>query len=228
MNGQHTAIAANGSENFATCTFNGGPDEDASLVAAAKSGNGDAFGMLFERYRPRAYRIVFRMLHNNHDAEDAVQRCFQRAFTNLHRFREESSFSTWVTRIAINEALMMLRQRRTNIKSSPNDDDAGHSNSSLDVADERPSPEQEFAQAELRSLLHSGISRLRKSLRVVIDLREIQGLTSAETARRLGLTVTAVKARAFHARRHLRRHFERQSRHCALVNRLAMRKLTCP
>jgi hypothetical protein len=90
---------------------------DASLVAEAKSGSSLAFGHLYERHRTRTYRAAFRVLRNQEDAEDAVQRCFQRVLTNLSRFREESAFSTWVTRIAINEALMLLRQRRTNTAS---------------------------------------------------------------------------------------------------------------
>jgi len=201
MNGQHTACATKDLENEGATTVQGGADEDYLLVAAARSGNGDAFGTLFERHRSKAYRIAFRILRNDHDAEDAVQRSFQRAFVNLSRFRLESSFSTWMTRIAINEALMMLRQRRP--AHSGNDTDAAHG-----LFDERPTPEQALAQTELRSSVSDAISKLRQSLRVVIDLREIQGLTSAETARRLGLTVSAVKARVFHAKRQLRRHFE--------------------
>jgi len=201
MNGQHTAGATKDLENEGATTVQGGADEDYLLVAEARSGNGDAFGTLFERHRSKAYRIAFRILRNDHDAEDAVQRSFQRAFVNLSRFRLESSFSTWMTRIAINEALMMLRQRRP--AHSGNDTDAAHG-----LFDERPTPEQALAQTELRSSVSDAISKLRQSLRVVIDLREIQGLTSAETARRLGLTVSAVKARVFHAKRQLRRHFE--------------------
>jgi DNA-directed RNA polymerase specialized sigma24 family protein len=83
------------------------------LVAKAKSGHEDAFGELYERHQPRTYRTALRILRNHHDAEDAVQRAFQRAIVNLERFREDSTFSTWLTRIAINEALMLLRQRRT-------------------------------------------------------------------------------------------------------------------
>ena len=82
------------------------------LVAKAKSGHSGAFGELYERHREKIYRSAFRILRNRQDAEDAVQRAFQKAFTNLRRFREDSSFSTWVTRIGINEALMLLRKRR--------------------------------------------------------------------------------------------------------------------
>jgi DNA-directed RNA polymerase specialized sigma24 family protein len=139
------------------------------LVTQAKSGSSTAFGELYDRHRLRTYRTAFRILRNRQDAEDAVQRSFQRAFTNLCRFRGDSTFSTWVTRIAINEALMLLRQRRANTRLRENNDDTE-----------------------------------------ATSVRELQGLTSAETAQRLGLTVSAVKARTFHARRCLRRHFERE------------------
>jgi RNA polymerase sigma factor (sigma-70 family) len=99
--------------------------EERLLVAQAKSGRSNAFGELYERHHLRAYRTAFRILHNGKDAEDAAQGSFQHAFTNLDKFREESAFSTWVTRIAINEALMLLRQRRiTTPLSENNNDDA--------------------------------------------------------------------------------------------------------
>jgi RNA polymerase sigma-70 factor, ECF subfamily len=86
--------------------------DDRGLVAQAKSGCSSAFGQLCERHRLRVYRTTLRVLRQRQDAEDAVQRCFQRAFTNLTKFRGDATFATWMTRIAINEALMLLRQRR--------------------------------------------------------------------------------------------------------------------
>lgn len=179
------------------------------LVAQAKSGRSTAFGELYDRHRLKIYRTAFRILRNRQDAEDAVQRSFQRAFTNLCRFREDSTFSTWVTRIAINDALMLLRQRRAKTRLQENNDDT-EATSVLDPADKGPTPEQAVVENELRVAVIHAISRLRKSLRIVALLRELQGLTSAETARRLGLTVSAVKARTFHARRYLRKYLEPQ------------------
>jgi RNA polymerase sigma-70 factor, ECF subfamily len=177
------------------------------LVAQAKSGRSSAFGELYELHRARIYHTVFRLLRNRQDAEDAVQRSFQRAFTNLCRFREDSTFSTWVTRIAINDALMLLRQRRANTRLQENNDDA-EAPSVVDSADKGPTPEQALVENELRVAVIHAISRLHKSLRIVVLLRELLGLTSAETARRLGLTVSAVKARTFRARRSLRKYLE--------------------
>jgi RNA polymerase sigma-70 factor, ECF subfamily len=206
MNSQNLRFEGVGAPDGASATA-----DDRALVAQAKCGCSVAFGELYGRHRLQLFRSAFRILHNREDAEDAVQRSFQRAFTNLARFREDSSFSTWMTRIAINEALMLLRKRRIPALSQIQGDDV-HEDSELDIADERATPEQALAEDESRSLVHQAISRLRESLRSVVLLRELQGLTSAETARHLGLSVAAVKARTFHARRHLRRHLERKYR----------------
>jgi RNA polymerase sigma-70 factor (ECF subfamily) len=179
------------------------------LVAQAKSGRSNAFAELYERHRLKIYRTVFRILRNQEDAEDAAQRSFQRAFTKLSRFRGDSTFSTWLTRIAINEALMMLRQRRANKHLFGSDADENSEACTFGLADKRPTPEEALAENELRSTVTQAISRLRKNLQIVVLLRDLQGLTSAETAQRLGLSVAAVKARNFHARRYLRRQLER-------------------
>jgi RNA polymerase sigma-70 factor, ECF subfamily len=183
--------------------------DEQELVDQAKSGHSSAFGELYERHRLRIYRSAFRILRNEQDAEDAVQQSFQRAFTNLYRFRGDSAFATWVTRIAINEALMMLRRRRVTTPLFETNNDDVNSSSPIELPDNRPTPEQAFAEKESRAVVSHAISRLRKNLRTVALLRELKGLSNAETARRLGLTVTAVKARTFHARRHLRKHLER-------------------
>ena len=186
--------------------------DEGRLVAQAKSGSSSAFGQLYERYRLRVYNTTYQVLRQRQDAEDAVQRSFQRALTNLARFREDSKFSTWVTRIAINEALMLLRQRRPSTPLSEVNHDDAETAGFVELVDGTPSPEQTAAAKELRDALTRAVSRLRKNLRTVVLLREFRGLTSEETARHLGLTVAAVKARIFHARRCLRRHLERQLR----------------
>lgn len=185
-------------------------NDERCLVARAKVGSSSAFGELYERHRARIVHTAFRILRNREDAEDAAQRSFQRAFTNLSRFREEATFSTWVTRIAMNESLMLLRQRRATTPVPENYSDYSEASYVPDLVDNGPTPEQTFAATERHAAVVRAISRLRKSLRTVVLLRELCGLTSAETARRLGLTVSAVKARTFHARRYLRRHFERK------------------
>jgi RNA polymerase sigma-70 factor, ECF subfamily len=182
------------------------------LVAQARAGRSSDFGELYERHRMRIHRTALRILRNREDAEDVAQRAFQRAFTNLDRFRGDSAFSTWVTRIAINEALMLLRQRRTNTTLSEDNSRGDEAHLIFDPAEKGPTPEEAHAETERRAAVLQAISHLRESLRVVVLLRELQGLTSVETARRLGLSVAAVKARVFHARRHLRRHLEGKMR----------------
>ena len=203
---QETAPPAEPREVIHRSAVKSAPSDERLLVAQAKSGCSNAFGELYEHHRQRTYHTVLRILGNRQDAEDAVQRSFQRAFINVGRFREDSTFSTWVTRIAINEALMLLRQRRALIPLANSGD---HHRRALGVF-EHPSPEQLVAKHELQTALLQAISGLRQNLRSVVLLKELQGLTSAETARRLGLTVSAVKARVFHARRYLRRHLERR------------------
>jgi len=180
------------------------------LVAEAKSGCSSAFEKLHERHRSRIYQTALRMLRNQQDAEDAVQRSFQHAFTNLHRFRGDSTFSTWLTRIAINEALMVLRQRRAITRLLESGSAGDYESPAFNLADEGPTPEEALAAKERRDTVMEAISHLRKSLQTVVLLREVRGLTTVETARDLGLSVAAVKARAFHARRHLRQHLERK------------------
>lgn len=184
--------------------------DDHLFIVAAKLGNANAFGALYERHSSKIYRSAFRILRNRQDAEDAVQRSFQRAFTNLVRFRGDSSFSTWMTRIAINEALQLLRQRRLKRVLSEENNGGAEAYRALDISDKQPTPEQALAKKEMRGAVVRAISKLRPRLRAVILLRAVHGLTNAETAQRLGVSVAAVKARAIHAKRHLRRHFERK------------------
>ena len=184
-------------------------NDERLLVAEARSGSESAFAELYNRYRMRIYHTAFRVLRNAHDAEDAVQRSFQRAFTNLKRFRGDSAFPTWMTRIAMNEALMMLRQRRSNTPLFESVGAEDYESAVTNLTDSGPTPEEIFAENELRAVLMQAVSQLRKSLRCVV-LRQLQGLTVRETARQLGLSVGAAKARGFHAKRYLRQHLERR------------------
>ena len=210
MNVQETVPLAEPREAMHRSTANSATTDELLLVSQAKSGCSNALGELYERHRVRIYHTVLRILGNRQDAEDTVQLSFERAFTNVGRFRGDSTFSTWLTRIAINEALMLIRQRRASKPLSDGDNENVQTPSALDSPDEHPSPEQLVMRNELQTALLQAFSNLREKLRSVILLKELQGLTSAETARRLGLTVSAVKARVFHARRYLRTYLERR------------------
>jgi RNA polymerase sigma factor (sigma-70 family) len=214
----------NAARGLSLAAGNQGIRDEHSLVARAKSGHDDAFAELYKRHQRKAYCTAFRILRNQQDAEDAVQRAFQRVLVDLQKFREASAFSTWLTRIVINEALMLLRQRRTREPIHENRVDAAQSDGGVEIADGRSTPEEIFSESERTAALLQAIRRLRKNLRVVVLHRELQGLTSAETARRLGLTVSAVKGRTFHARRLLRKHLERNFKRARAQSKLQRRR----
>jgi RNA polymerase sigma-70 factor, ECF subfamily len=215
---------ANTFDSLSRTPGNQGLRDERWLVARAKSGHADAFGELYERQKLKAYRTAVRILRNQQDAEDAVQRAFQRALMNLQQFREDATFSTWLTRITINEALMLLRQRRTREPLHENGVNAAQSDGDVEFIDNGPTPEEILCESERSAALHDAIGRLRDNHRMVVLFVGLQGLTSAETARRLGLTVSAVKARIFHARRLLRKHLERSVKGSGTVGRWRIRK----
>jgi RNA polymerase sigma-70 factor (ECF subfamily) len=146
------------------------------------------------------------------DAEDIVQQSFQKAFVHLHRFEEKSSFSTWLTRIAINEALMLLRRgrglREVSIHDLRGDEET---TLRLEMRDSRAGPESVFLQDERSRILSAAMDELTPRTRTAIELRELRELSTEEAARVLGLSVGAVKARVFHGRRKLRRLLKRES-----------------
>lgn len=176
-----------------------------ALVAAAKHGNEQAFEILVKRYEQRIFTIAQRYTRVNEDAKDVVQQTFQNAFVHLRRFEGKSSFSTWLTRIAINEALMLLRRRRA-LREVPVDEssDLEESPRRPETCDPRPNPEADYARGEQVRLLFWAVGNLKPGLRRAVELREIGELSTSETARRMGLSVGTVKAQLFRAKRKLR------------------------
>ena len=181
---------------------------DNQLLCRARAGERDAFDALARRHSDRILAISLRILRNSADAEDNVQNVLCKAYVNLWQFKENALFSTWLIRITINEALMILRQKRAYTPLSDATYEDTESPFILNLPDRAPTPEQSASTNELRAALVQAVSGLRKNLRSVVLLREFQGLTNEETARRLNLSVAAVKARLFHARRWLRRRLE--------------------
>ncbi len=168
-----------------------GENEEAALVLAAKSGDGHAFEILIKRYQRRILAIARRFTRIREDAEDIVQQSFQKAFVHLHKFEGKSFFSTWLTRIAINEALMLLRRGR-GLREVSIDDLSGDEETTL--------------RLEMRDS-----RKLTPRTRTAIELRELRELSTAEAARAMGVSVGGVKARVFHGRRKLRRLLKRES-----------------
>jgi RNA polymerase sigma-70 factor, ECF subfamily len=182
---------------------------DAALVAGAKTGNTQAFELLVERHEGRIFSMAQRMTRNREDAEDVVQQSFQKAFIHLKNFEGDSLFSTWLTRIAINEALMLLRRKRGS-REVPIESNSGEETAlPLDIPDHDPNPEDRFLQREQERLLSAAVNELTPGMRKAIELRELGELSTGETAQVMGLTVGAVKARVFHGRRKLRQALKR-------------------
>jgi RNA polymerase sigma-70 factor (ECF subfamily) len=180
------------------------------LVVAAKNGDEQAFETLFKRHRQKILRVVMRYAHVREDAEDIVQQSFQKAFVYLHKFEGKSSFSTWLTRIAINESLMLLRHGRALREVSVDDHSEAEGNAaSLEVPDSSPDPEASYLRRERAQILSETLGNLRPGMRKAIELRELAELSTEETARRMGVSVAAVKARIFHARKKLRERLSR-------------------
>jgi len=185
----------------------GDPATDEDLVASAKEGDEQAFEMLVRRHRPKVFALALRYTRVREDAEDVVQQTFQKAFVYLSNFEGKSSFSTWLTRIAINEALMWLRKARA-LREVPIDDSISDEGAGLhfDVADARPDPEATYLQREETRALSMAIKRLTPRIRIVLELKELRELSARETARQMGLSLAAVKARVSHGREKLRKH----------------------
>jgi RNA polymerase sigma-70 factor, ECF subfamily len=181
-----------------------GPAGERTLVVAAKNGDEQAFATLFKRYQRRTLAVVLRYTRVVEDAEDIVQQCFYKAFVHLSQFHGESSFSTWLTRIAINEALMFLRHIAAVREVSLDDIRHAGSADSLGTPDANADPETRCSQREEFRTLANAVRNLRPGLRTTVVLRELRELSTNETARRLGLSVGAVKARIFRGKRELR------------------------
>jgi RNA polymerase sigma-70 factor (ECF subfamily) len=183
---------------------------DMTLVAAAKMKNPQAFEILVERHARRIFFAARRMTHTREDAEDVVQQSLQKAFVHLDQFEGKSSFSTWLTRIAINEALILLRKSRGLREVLMNDSAEGEDGLFvLEIPDSGPSPEDNYSQRERQRILFSALNELPHGMRRAIQLRELGERSTEETARIMGISSAAVKARVFHGRRKLRERVKR-------------------
>jgi RNA polymerase sigma-70 factor (ECF subfamily) len=183
---------------------------DLTLVAAAKNGDLHAFEVLVERHEQRIFFVARRITRTREDAEDVVQQTLQKAFTHLSKFEQRASFSTWLTRVAINEALMLLRKRR-GLHEMMIDDVSGEEGTQtvLEVPDSSLDPEVKYSRLERERILSSVMNELPNGTRRAIQLREIDERSTEETARIMGISIGAVKARVFHGRRKLRERLKR-------------------
>jgi RNA polymerase sigma-70 factor (ECF subfamily) len=190
-------------------------EDEHLLVAAAKRGDAAAFEELVNRYEAKIFRLTMNITRNREDAEDAMQDAFLKAYAHLKNFHEDSRFYTWLVRIAANEALMRLRKRRPNQFSLDEPIEGDDALMPQQLEDWGPSPEQRFAQTEMHEILSNVIDTLEPDFRVVFVLRDIEELSTEETAKTLGISIPAVKSRLLRARLKLRQklhHYFRQGR----------------
>jgi len=186
------------------------PSEESILVDAARAGDIGAFESLVRRYDRNVFRIAQHITQNREDAEDVVQDAFLKAYQNLGQFQGQSKFYTWLVRIAVNEALMRLRRRRPERMVSIDEDVKTEEDSMpREIADWSPNPEQLYTQSELKDILGKTIQGLPASFRTVFVLRDVEGLSTEETASALELSVPAVKSRLLRARLQLRERLNR-------------------
>ena len=184
--------------------------DELALVQAAKAGDVSAFEQLVKRYDRNVFRIAQHITQNREDAEDVVQDAFLKAYENLEQFQGQSKFYTWLVRIAVNEALMKLRRRRPERMVSLDEEVKTEEDSiPREVADWSPNPEQLYSQSELRDILGKTIQGLPPSFRTVFVLRDVEGLSTEETAEALDLSIPAVKSRLLRARLQLRERLNR-------------------
>ena len=179
--------------------------DEYALLLAAKTGDSAAFEILCKQSANTVFHIARRIMRNNEDAEDVVQESFQQAFIHLKRFNGDSRFSTWLSRIAINAALMKLRKTHRLWEVSLDESvETEQPSSHVEVQDQGLNPEQLYAQKERQRILSEVMNDLTPGMRKAIELRELGERSTEETAQIMGISVTAVKARVFHGRKQLR------------------------
>ena len=188
-----------------------GSAEDKVLVAAAKSGSSRAFDVLVERHSRRIRRLAQRVTRGRQDAEDVVQQSFQKAFVQLQKFEGRSSFYTWLTRIAINEALMCLRTNHRAHVVSMDELTNGEENALvLQIRDLGASPEWSCSQRERERILSFAMKQLTPGIRTALQLYELEERSLKESAQMMGVSVATAKSRVFRGRRKLRETLKRR------------------
>ena len=189
--------------------------DESILVAQSRQGDTVAFGELVRRYEAKIFRLAQHVTQNREDAEDVLQETFMKAYEHLDQFQGNSKFYTWIVRIAVNQALMKLRRRKTDKSVSLDETiDTGEDTIVREVAAWDEDPEQRFSREELGGILDTAVESLEPPYRSVFVLRDIEELSTEETADALGLSIPAVKSRLLRARLQLRekltRYFKRK------------------
>ncbi len=176
-----------------------GVDEDGPLIKRALSGDQQAYEQLVRRHEKRVFRTTIAILGELADAEEAMQETFLKAYVNLNTFRQDARFTTWLTRIAVNESLQILRRRRD--ATSLDDPETPERDFRPSRLEEwHDSPERRYAATEVKKIVEDAIRQLPPAYRVVFLLRDVEELSTEETAAALGLSIPATKSRVLRAR----------------------------
>jgi len=185
--------------------------DEQELVSRAQNRDNEAFAALVERYQNRIYRLAKNITQNNEDAEDVLQEAFLKAYSHLDTFQRNAKFYTWIVRIAVNEALMKLRKRKSD-RTVPLDEpvDTGEETVNREIAVWDDNPEQRYSHEEMQQILNEAVENLKPDFRAVFALRDIEELSTEETAEALGISVPAVKSRLLRARLALREKLTRK------------------
>ena len=186
-------------------------DDEAAIVARARLGDAKAFSELLRRYEGKIFRLAQHITQNREDAEDVLQEAFLKAYEHLDQFQGQSKFYTWIVRIAVNQALMKLRKRKSDRSVSLDETiDTGEDTVAREIAAWDENPEQRYSREELNQILSSAVDDLAPIYRAVLVLREVDEQSTEETAEALNLSVPAVKSRLLRARLQLRDKLTRQ------------------
>src|SRR6202161_2853723 len=179
--------------------------DESDLVAKAREGDAAAFNRLVTQYERKIFRLAKHITQNDEDAEDVLQETFMKSFEHLGDFHGQSKFYTWIVRIAVNESLMKLRKRKSD-RTVPLDEplDTGEDTVVREIAVWDENPEQQYSREELAKILDEAVEDLKPAFRTVFVLRDIEELSTEETAQALGISVPAVKSRLLRARLQLR------------------------
>src|SRR5450432_777516 len=188
--------------------------DEATLVAQSRKGDTGAFGELVRRYEGKIFRLAQHVTQNREDAEDVLQETFLKAYEHLDQFQGNSKFYTWIVRIAVNQALMKLRKRKTDKTVSMDETiDTGEDTVAREIAAWDENPEQRYSREEVNQILTSAVDSLAPPYRAVFVLRDIEEMSTEETAEALDLSIPAVKSRLLRARLQLRDKLTRFFKH---------------
>jgi len=198
-------MESSGLQNEINANFVGRAATDETLVAASKLGDHPSFVELWTRHSNRAFKMVYRITGNRDDAEDAIQEAWMKAYMHLNTFDGRAKFSTWLTRIAINSALMTLRRRRAHPETSMDWSADGETWQQWEMADKRANVEEHYVRKETERHLNRAIHRLRPALRTIIEIQQAHDSSVKEISEVAGISVAAAKSRLLRARTVLRR-----------------------